>query len=183
MKDIKTDISRYIISFALYSVMGWIYEVVLETFVYGWGFSNRGVLTGPYCPIYGVGALIFIICVYPIIKNKEIKKRLLYIPAVFIICMAIATAVELAGSYVLEYFTGSWPWQTYKDYAINYQGRIALSTSVRFGIGGVIVLYVIQPFVERAVSKVKNNVVCNIAAAVVLVFAVDIVFTLVSAAA
>ena len=45
---------------------------------------------------------------------------------IFVGCMAVATAIELATSYALEALTGSWPWQTYSDYAINFQGRIAL---------------------------------------------------------
>lgn len=39
------------ICFMLYSVFGWLYEVFLEVVVYQWGFTNRGVLFGPYCPV------------------------------------------------------------------------------------------------------------------------------------
>ena len=52
--------AEYFIYFMLYSIIGWIYEVFLEVVVYRWGFSNRGVLFGPYCVIYGFGALILI---------------------------------------------------------------------------------------------------------------------------
>ena len=55
----------------LYAILGWIYEVVLEVFIYKWGFSNRGVLFGPYCPVYGVGALLFLFFIYPMIRNKS----------------------------------------------------------------------------------------------------------------
>lgn len=178
LKSVKTKFGEYIIYFTLYSVLGWIYEVVLETFIYGWGFSNRGVLFGPYCPIYGVGALLFIFTVDPLIRGKEIYKRLKYIPVVFVLCMVIATVVELAGSYILEFFTGGWPWQTYENYAVNFQGRIALSTSIRFGIGGVIVLYIFQPVLEKIIGRMKRSAV-NITAYVLLfIFAADIIFTL-----
>ena len=30
----------------LFAVLGWSYEVILETFIYQWGFTNRGVLFG-----------------------------------------------------------------------------------------------------------------------------------------
>ena len=52
----KTE--QYFIFFMLCSVIGWLYEVFLEVVVYRWGFSNRGVLFGPYCIIYGIGGLI-----------------------------------------------------------------------------------------------------------------------------
>ena len=47
--------------FVLYSVIGWCYEVFLEVVVYQWGFTNRGFLFGPYCPVYGFGAVLFIL--------------------------------------------------------------------------------------------------------------------------
>ena len=53
-------VQEYFFYFMIYSIIGWIYEVFLEVVVYRWGFSNRGVLFGPYCIIYGFGALILI---------------------------------------------------------------------------------------------------------------------------
>lgn len=49
-------IQEYFLCFMFCSILGWIYEVFLEVVVYRWGFSNRGVLTGPYCVVYGFGA-------------------------------------------------------------------------------------------------------------------------------
>ena len=47
----KRRISEYVLYFWVYAVIGWIYEVVLETFIYRWGFRNRGVLFGPWLPV------------------------------------------------------------------------------------------------------------------------------------
>ena len=58
----STSLERIFLCFFFYSVLGWLYEVFLETVVYQWGFTNRGVLFGPYCPVYGFGALIFLFC-------------------------------------------------------------------------------------------------------------------------
>ena len=133
----------------LYSILGWCYEVFLEVVVYRWGFSNRGLLFGPYTPVYGFGALAFLFLVYPLIRNRDRKTRLLRLPLVFLLSMLIATLLELGTSYLLEYATGSWPWQTYADYPLNFQARIALSPSLRFGLGGVLFLYVLQPAFEK----------------------------------
>ena len=170
-------ISEYVLFFWIYAVIGWIYEVVLETFIYRWGFSNRGVLFGPYCPVYGFGALAFILLVYPLIRNKQYRDRLKWIPVVFLLCMLIATAIELGTSYALEAITGSWPWQTYADYKLNFQARIALSPSVRFGLGGVFFLYVLQPVFEKLAALLGDR--RRMAAAVIAaVFAADIIYTL-----
>ena len=156
---VRQMIKRLFLYFMLYSTLGWVYEVFLEVVVYQWGFTNRGVLFGPYCPVYGVGALLFIVMVYPLIKGKSLKHRLLMIPVVFLLCMLTATTLELITSYILEAFTGSWPWQTYADYKINFQARIALSPSVRFGLGGLLFLYILQPVFERITTKTTDRIV------------------------
>ena len=149
----------YFFYFLLYSILGWCYEVFLEVVVYRWGFTNRGVLFGPYCPVYGVGALAFLLCFRKLMAKKEPRWLKIVKPVlIFLGCMAVATAIELVTSYILEAATGSWPWQTYVDYAINFQGRIALSPSVRFGLGGVLFLYVLQPLFERLVGALGDGV-------------------------
>ena len=52
-KNTGKILSEYFLYFMMYSILGWIYEVFLEVVVYRWGFSNRGVLFGPYCTVYG----------------------------------------------------------------------------------------------------------------------------------
>ena len=130
---------EYYLYFMMYAIIGWLYEVFLEVVVYRWGFSNRGVLFGPWLPVYGFGALAFIFTMYKLIKDKPLKKKLILIPVVFLGCMLIATSIELFTSYLCEWTMGSWPWQTYADYKYNFQARIALSPSIRFGIGGVVI--------------------------------------------
>ena len=175
--DLFSKIQNLIVYFSLYSIIGWCYEVFLEVVVYRWGFSNRGVLFGPYTPVYGFGALAFIILVYPIIRGKDLKKRLMLMPVVFLLCMLIATAIELGTSYALEAITGSWPWQTYADYDINFQARIALSPSIRFGLGGVLFLYVLQPLFEKICNKLGEKGVRILALTMLFVFIVDCIFT------
>lgn len=149
-------LKRYFFFFMAYAVIGWIYEVVLEVVIYRWGYSDRGVLIGPYCVIYGVGAMLFLVTMYPLIQQKACLIKLKLMPGIFIGCMGIATAVELAASYLCEWVLGHWPWQTYANYAINFQGRIALSPSIRFGLGGVLFLYIIQPMLERMLDSMRD---------------------------
>ena len=170
-------IKKYFVYFMLYAIFGWCYEVFLEVVVYRWGFSNRGVLFGPYCPVYGVGALAFILIVYPLIKEKEFNKKLLFIPIVFLLTMLIATAIELVTSYVCEFAMGSWPWQTYADYKYNFQARIALSPSIRFGIGGVLFLYILQPIFEKLCDKIGKKGVTSISTIMCIIMIIDFIYT------
>ena len=135
------------------------------------GERRRSVLTS-------IGSsLAFIALVYPLIKGKPAKKRLALIPVVFLLCMLIATAIELGTSYLLEALTGSWPWQTYADYAINFEARIALSPSVRFGLGGVFFLYILQPLFEKLTKRLGDKGTARVAAVFLVVLACDCVYT------
>lgn len=169
----KQYIQKLFLCFMMYAVLGWCYEVVLETFIYRWGFTNRGVLFGPYCPVYGFGALSFLGCFNRLMKKKDVKWLNIIKPVlIFLGCMAVATLIELIASYILEAATGAWPWQTYERYKYNFQARIALSTSLRFGLGGTVFMYLVQPLFKWILSK-PNRKTLNIIAAVtaVIVFA------------
>ena len=171
-------ISEYVVFFWIYAVIGWIYEVFLETVVYRWGFSNRGVLFGPWLPVYGFGATVFLLLWYRLIKGKPPKVKVLMLSAIFFLTMATATLIELITSYLCEWIIGSWPWQTYADYKINFQARIALSPSIRFGIGGVVFLYVIQPLLDKLVAKRKDKTLLIAAAVIVTVLTADLICTI-----
>ena len=170
-------LAEYMIYFFLYSVLGWIYEVVLEVFIYRWGFSNRGALTGPYCVIYGFGALIFLI----LLKNLKTKRigpgRLNLTPIlVFFAIILIATTVELIGSYIMEWTQGGWMWD-YSEYFCNFQGRIALNPSVRFGIGGMVFLYLLQPLFEKLADRLPRRALLLLSGVLALLMLGDCVYT------
>lgn len=179
MKRRLQTLEAWFLYFMLYSIIGWVYEVFLEVIVYRWGYSDRGVLHGPYCPVYGVGALAFLLCFHRLMALKRPRwLRILKPLLIFLGCMAVATGIELITSYLLEWLTGSWPWQTYVDYAVNFQGRIALSPSVRFGLGGVFFLFLLQPLFERAVGLLSLRSRAWIARIAGVVFLADLLLTI-----
>ena len=108
MKEaLLTKIQKAVIYFVLYSVIGWCYEVFLEVVVYRWGFSNRGVLLGPYCVVYGFGALILIASLGWLKERRICLGRVNVTPAlVFVGIVVITTLVELAASYIMEFTHG-----------------------------------------------------------------------------
>ena len=68
----------------------------------------------------------------------------------------LCTAVELLTSYLMEFATGSWLWD-YTNDGPNFQGRIALKSSVRFGIIGMAVLYGVWPVLDKLFVSLKNK--------------------------
>lgn len=163
--------------FMVYAMIGWAYEVFLETCIYQWGFSNRGVLFGPWLPVYGFGTLIFILLWYPLIKGKDRTRKAKMLPVIFLLTMLTATAIELGTTYLFELAGKPWPWQTYADYSINFQARIALNPSIRFGLGGTAFLYVVQPALDKITEKLTEKKIKVIALIILSVLACDMIYT------
>lgn len=174
MEYMKRKIQEYFIYFMLYSIIGWIYEVFLEVVVYRWGFSNRGVLFGPYCVIYGTGALILLFSLGKLMEKRIYIGKVLMTPLlVFLGIIVITTAVELAGSYVMEALAGGWAWD-YRRFAFNFEGRIALNPSVRFGIGGMVFLYIFQPLFVKMTKRMSPAALHAVSGILAVLFAVDL---------
>lgn len=112
--------------FIFSSVIGWIYEVLLELIEHSHTFVNRGFLFGPWLPVYGFGMLLVVF----ILKKAHVKKPL----TVFVFGTLIVTGVEFITSYLLEAINGpgKFLWD-YHDEILNYQGRIALIPDLMFG--------------------------------------------------
>lgn len=173
---------EYFLYFMFYSFLGWCYEVFLEVIVYNWGFSNRGVLFGPYCVVYGFGALILMISLNWL-KHKKIRVRKVNITPglVFVGIVMITTIVELAASYIMEFTRGEWMWD-YTRFSFNFQGRIALNPSIRFGIGGMVILYLLQPLFEKGVKKLPDSGRTVLSSVLMVFLAIDIIYSFVIAA-
>ena len=91
--------------------------------------------------------------------------------------VVITTVLELAGSYIMEFIYGEWLWD-YTRFSFNFQGRIALNPSLRFGIGGMIFLYGFQPLFEKLTSRWSDRVLYTVSAVLALLFLADVIFTL-----
>ncbi len=170
-------LQEYFLYFMLYSIIGWIYEVFLEVVVYRWGFSNRGVLFGPYCVVYGFGAVILIFSLYRLKTKKIAIGKIPVTPVlVFIGIVLITTVIELIASYIMEFTRGEWLWD-YTRFSFNFEGRIALNPSIRFGIGGMIFLYLLQPLFYKATEKLGEKKVSVISSVLALILIADCIYT------
>lgn len=175
--NIRKKLSEYFLYFMMYSVIGWIYEVFLEVVVYRWGFSNRGVLYGPYCIVYGFGALILMLCLGKLREKRIFLGKIPVTPIlVFIGIVLITTAIELAASYVMEFTQGEWLWD-YRRFAFNFEGRIALNPSIRFGIGGMIFLYLLQPVFKKLTVKMSNKTLYTVSLILSILLIADMIIT------
>ena len=147
----------WFLCFLSFCFIGWVYEVLVFKFELGYGFVNRGFLFGPWLPVYGCGGMIILFSMKKL-KMKTIRVGKVNITPLlcFISIILLCTTVELLTSYLMELATGSWLWD-YTNDGPNFQGRIALKSSVRFGLIGMAVLYGGWPVLDKLFVSLKNN--------------------------
>lgn len=127
--------------FFIYSFFGWLWETCFVSAKKG-QYVNRGFINGPFCTIYGFGAL----SVYLILK--PVGDSLLWL---FLGGIVVATVLEYLTAVLMEsIFHTSW-WD-YSDKKFNFQGRICLGASLGWGFFTVLLFRVLHPIVEEIVG-------------------------------
>lgn len=148
--------------FIFFSFVGWAYECLISL-IRDHKIVNRGFLNGPYCPIYGCGAVLFLgIC-------QVIKQPI----AVFFVGGATACALEYLTSYLMEKIFKA-RWWDYKDYPLNLNGRICLYGFLIFSAGAILTLHIWQP-VMNIISNLEHKE--QIALTISIIFVIDIFST------
>ncbi len=153
--------------FFIYSVLGWIIETLYCRILDG-KWTNRGFLFGPYCPIYGFGALLIIAFL------QNFKSSLI---AVFILGMIFTSALEYLTSFLLEKLFDA-KWWDYSKMKFNLNGRICLLNSIEFAFLGVVLTYVIHPIIYNLISYVPLDLIQLISIVLISIMAIDIGFTI-----
>ena len=57
-----------------------------------------------------------------------------------------------------------------------FQGRVALNPSIRFGIGGMIFLYILQPLFEKGVRKMPERAIQVVSAILAILLCADVIY-------
>lgn len=153
---------NYFLLFILYSFIGWLMEEIL-TFIDTKKFVNRGFLIGPICPIYGYGCLLIIILLRRYINDPI---------ALFVMAVVLCSLLEYFTSYFMEKFFKA-RWWDYSQKKFNINGRICLDNMIAFGALGVIVIYVVNPFLMNIISYFNNIALYIVSGILLVVYLVD----------
>ena len=155
--------------FFIYSVAGWVTEVFLKFLEYK-RFINRGFLIGPYCPIYGAGAVLITVggkLLSPVDRTWAMS---------FLIAFVLCGLLEYLTSYILEkYFHARW-WD-YTERPMNLHGRVWIGNLILFGIGGVFILNVFNPRLLALAERFDPRLFAAILIAVSILFVADVVMS------
>lgn len=155
-------IEIYFLLFISYAFLGWCMEVTCKFIQYK-KFINRGFLIGPYCPIYGWGALAITI----------LLKRYMEDPLVlFVMSTLICSIIEYLTSYFMEKKYHA-RWWDYSNKKFNINGRICLETLIPFGILGVAIMYGTNPILFKLYNQIPQLVINILTAILFIGFIVD----------
>ncbi len=150
------------VNFFIYAVIGYLSEVLYCSLIKR-SFVNRGFLYGPYCPIYGFGALMIIIFLKPFKNNFVI---------VFILGLILASILEYFTSWALEKLFSIKLWD-YSKHKININGRVCLLNSTLFGLMGLMGVYVVDPFLYPIIMDLEPQLLHFLGVFIVFIFTLD----------
>lgn len=156
----------YFLIFFIYSVLGWIAESIFVS-VKKKKIVNRGFLVGPYCPIYGFGALIMVIYIY------QYKGNLF---TVFILSLVICTILEYITSYLMEKLYKA-RWWDYSDRTFNLNGRVCGLNAILFGVAGVFTVYVTQPIFDIFFININKILLIVMTILFLFIFVIDTIIS------
>lgn len=157
-------ISLYFILFLIYSFLGWLMEVI-NSLIKEKKFVNRGFLLGPYCPIYGYSSIIMI---FYLDKYKE------DILTVFLLAVVVCSIVEYLVSLIMEKLFNA-RWWDYSNRRFNINGRVCLTNAFLFGLLGVLLVYIINPFLLEIINKIDTKVLNILSITLGAIFIIDFI--------
>lgn len=130
---------------------------------------NTGFLYGPFCPIYGLGAIIMILLL-------DVFKTNIFV--LFLMSVLILTAWEYVVGWLLEKIFKTKYWD-YSDHKFNIKGRVCLTNSIAWGILGVIFTKYLNEFVFNIINKIPNNINIILLVIVSIYLIIDIIISVI----
>ena len=170
VKDIRSirtyTIWSVIMVFFAFAFVGWCWEVGIHLIQDG-VFVNRGVMHGPWLPIYGGGVAMIVV-----LLAKWRRNPLQEVVSIIILC----GIVEYTTSWYLEVTKGM-RWWDYTGYFLNLNGRICGEGLMVFALGGMAAVYLLVPVLDTMWSKLKPKVLAGICIVLLVCFAADMIYT------
>lgn len=166
-RSIRTyTIWSVIMMFFIFSFVGWSWEVGIHLVKDGI-FVNRGVMHGPWLPVYGSGVAMILVVLARWRRSPAAEA---------ILTILLCGFVEYMTSYYLEVTKGM-RWWDYTGYFLNLNGRICGEGLIVFAIGGMAAVYLLVPLIDSLLSHVNAKAVAAVSIALVIIFTADMVYS------
>lgn len=161
-KKIKNELIILFWLFIIGSIAGFIFEITVVFFQKGHFELRQGLIYGPFIPVYGIGAMFY----YIVLNKIKIKNKV----QIFLITMILGGITEYLCSFIQEKAFGTISWD-YSYLPFNINGRTSLLHCIYWGIGGVLYITYIEPFLNKIIDK-TNMKVFDLITIILLIFIV-----------
>lgn len=141
------SIWRILAYFIIYSVIGYIIETLFGIVTKGVWESRQSFLYGPFCAIYGLGAVVMIISLQYFNKNNN---SLFF--GGFIVGSIVEYVVSLFGEIILNV-----KWWDYSEMPLNINGRVCVYFSLFWGFLAIYLMSYANPRVDRLINWIKSK--------------------------
>lgn len=155
----KFTLWRILTYFIIYSILGFVVETLFGLVTKGVIESRQSFLYGPFCAIYGVGAVVMLYFLQYFKKNKYT----LFLGG-FLIGSVVEYLISLIGEYIFNV-----KWWDYSDMAFNINGRICIAFSFIWGLLAIYLVCHINIKVDRIIEKLKSKFSIKTLKSIVLV--------------
>ncbi len=162
------SISSLIMIFFSFCFVGWLWEVVIHIINDG-RFVNRGVLHGPWLPIYGSGAVLILLALN-MLRKKPFWE--------FVASIALCGTIEYFGHWMLEKLFNGQKWWDYTGYFLNLNGRICAEGLLVFGLAGIACVYFIGPLLDSLFARMSPKIRRPLCLILLAVFIVDVIYSI-----
>ncbi len=161
------SVTSLILMFFIGCFIGWVWEFIYK-FIETGNFVNRGVLHGPWLPIYGSGAVMILVVL------KKFRRSAV---AEFFAAVVLCGIIEYFTAYLLELTHNGQKWWDYSGYFLNIHGRVCAEGLMVFGIGGVAFVYFGAPMLDNLIRRIKHKTAVVICAVLLTVFTADFIYS------
>lgn len=158
--------------FIIYSIIGYIVETLFGIARYGMVESRQSFLYGPFCAIYGVGAIIMILSLQYFKKNYN---------TLFIGGCIVGSITEYLVSWIGEMILHI-KWWDYSNMPFNINGRICLLYAVFWGFLGLYLMISLNPKIDKMINFIKEKMPTNVLQIFVVFFIIFMLIDCVSTA-
>lgn len=165
----RIGFNKIFIFFMIYSFGGWLVESIFRSLRRG-SLIKTGFLKGPFCPIYGFGAMAIIIFLNKYKSN---------VPLLFISSVFLTGLIEYMTSYGLEKILAIKLWG-YSHRKFNINGRVCLQNGLLFGILSIFLIKFIHPLTRRFLGKIPDRFLFIIAKLLGIYLTIDTVVSVIN---
>jgi uncharacterized membrane protein len=162
------SIYHRIICFFLFSFLGYLLECVVLSYENKRLVINRGFGHGPFCIIYGFGAVGAMILLKPLSDNL----LLLYLASAM-----MATIMELITARMMIKLFGSF-WWDYSRKKLNYKGIICMESTIAWGFLGIFYFHFLDGFVNQMAGVVPEQLERFVALSLLTFYIADFIYTM-----